>query len=69
MYVEYDDGSRALYDQVTDPFELRNVVDAVDPAFVRSLSSQLAQLDRCAGPSCREADAITITDPLPQLSP
>ncbi len=69
MYVEYDDGSRALYDQVTDPFELRNVVDAVDPAFVRSLSSQLAQLDRCAGPSCREADAITITDPLPQLTP
>ncbi len=69
MYVEYDDGSRALYDQVTDPFELRNVVDAVDPAFVQSLSSQLAQLDRCAGPSCREADAITITDPLPQLTP
>ncbi|MGA1145514.1 MAG: sulfatase [Candidatus Nanopelagicales bacterium] len=65
MYVEYDDGSRALYDQLTDPYELRNVVDVVDPAFVAALSAQLAQLERCAGPSCREADAITITDPLP----
>ena len=67
MYVEYADGSRALYDQVTDPYELRNIVDSVDPAFVRALSAQLTQLERCAGPSCRQADAITITDPLPQL--
>jgi arylsulfatase A-like enzyme len=68
MYVEYDDGSRALYDQLTDPYELRNIVDsmeAADPAFIASLSDQLAQLDACAGPSCREADALTITDPLP----
>ena len=67
MYVEYNDGSRALYDRVTDPFELRNIVDSVDPAFVATLSAQLAQLTRCAGPSCRQADAITVTDPLPQL--
>lgn len=66
MYVEYKDGSTALYDQLTDPYELRNIVDSVDPAFVASLSAQLAQLDACAGPSCREADAVTITDPLPQ---
>ena len=65
MYVEYDDGSTALYDQVTDPYELRNIVDQVDPAFVAQLSAQLAQLERCAGPSCRQADAMTITDPLP----
>lgn len=69
MYVEYDDGSRALYDQLTDPYELRNIVDSVDPAFVAALSAQLAQLDRCAGPSCRQADAITITDPLPATAP
>lgn len=69
MYVEYDDGSRALYDQRTDPYELRNVVDSVDPTFVAGLSAQLAQLERCAGPSCREADAVTITDPLPQETP
>ncbi|HEY7823391.1 MAG TPA: hypothetical protein VIG24_11175, partial [Acidimicrobiia bacterium] len=66
MYVEYKDGSTALYDQLTDPYELRNIVDSVDPVFVASLSAQLAQLDACAGPSCREADAVTITDPLPQ---
>lgn len=69
MYVEYDDGSTALYDQVTDPYELRNIIDQVDPAFVAQLSSQLAQLERCAGPSCRQADAMTITDPLPAESP
>lgn len=66
MYVEYKDGSTALYDQLTDPYELRNIVGSVDPAFVASLSAQLAQLDACAGPSCREADAVTITDPLPE---
>ena len=66
LYVEYDDGSTALYDQLTDPYELRNIVDSVDPAFVASLSAQLAQLDKCAGPSCRMADAVTIEDPLPQ---
>lgn len=66
LYVEYDDGSRALYNRPTDPYELRNVVDSTDPAFVASLSAQLAQLDACAGPSCREADALPIGDPLPQ---
>lgn len=68
LYVEYDDGSSALYDRLTDPYELRNIVEemrASDPAFVASLSAQLAQLDACAGPSCRAADAVTITDPLP----
>ena len=69
MYVEYGDGSTALYDQLTDPYELRNIVDQVDPAFVSALSAQLGQLERCAGPSCRQADAMTITDPLPQQSP
>jgi len=66
LYVEYDDGSTALYDQLTDPYELRNIVDSVDPVFVASLSAQLAQLDKCAGPSCRMADAVPIEDPLPQ---
>lgn len=68
LYAEYDDGSTALYDRVTDPYELRNIVNSVDPAFVASLSAQLAQLDACAGPSCREADAVTIPDPLPAES-
>jgi N-acetylglucosamine-6-sulfatase len=65
LYVEYDDGSTALYDRLTDPYELRNIVDSADPTFVAALSAQLAQLDACAGPSCRNADAVTITDPLP----
>ena len=66
LYVEYDDGSTALYDRLTDPYELNNLVDSVDPAFVAALSAQLAQLDDCAGPSCKEADAVSIPDPLPQ---
>ncbi len=68
LYVEYDDGSTALYDQRTDPYELRNIVDAVDPGFVAALSAQLSQLDACSGPSCREADTLTIADPLPQAA-
>lgn len=66
MYVEYDDGSSALYDRMTDPYELRNIVGEANPAFVAQLSAQLAQLELCAGPSCRQADAVTITDPLAQ---
>lgn len=65
LYVEYDDGSTALYDRVTDPYELRNIANSVDPTFVADLSTQLAQLDSCAGPSCREADALPVSDPLP----
>jgi arylsulfatase A-like enzyme len=66
LYVEYDDGSTALYDRRTDPYELRNIVDAVDPAFTAALRAQLSQLDACSGSSCREADALAVTDPLPQ---
>lgn len=65
LYVEYDDGSKALYDRLTDPYELNNIVDSTDPEFVAALSRQLAQLDDCAGPSCKNADAISIPDPLP----
>ena len=66
LYVEYDDGSTALYDRSTDPYELRNIADVVDPRFIAALSGQLSQLDACSGSSCRDADALTITDPLPQ---
>ena len=65
LYVEYDDGSTALYNQETDPYELRNIVSTANPMLVDALSAQLKQLSTCAGPSCREADAVRITDPLP----
>ncbi len=66
LYVEYDDGSTALYDRSTDPYELRNIVDAVDPVFIAASAPSYSQLDACSGSSCREADALAVTDPLPQ---
>ena len=50
LYVEYDDGSTALYDQSTDPYELRNIVDRRRSGVsLPPLSAQLSQLDACLG--------------------
>lgn len=72
LYVEYKDGSRALYDREKDPYELVNIIRFADPALVAALAAQTAQLSRCAGPSCRVADLPTIPefpDPTPSATP
>ena len=56
LYVEYETGTRELYNRRSDPAELRNVVDSTDPAIVASLSEHLAALVACTGPTCRTAD-------------
>jgi arylsulfatase A-like enzyme len=53
-WVEYDDGSRELYDLERDPFELESLHAVPRWQAVReALAGRLAALRTCAGESCR----------------
>lgn len=58
LYVEYEDGSRELFDHATDPYEINNAIGEANPALLEKLSAQLAALVACTGPSCRVADSM-----------
>jgi arylsulfatase A-like enzyme len=58
VYVEYEDGTKELYNRLTDPEELDNVLPTADPDLVKSLNRQLLALQACAGPTCRLADSL-----------
>jgi arylsulfatase A-like enzyme len=64
-YIEYTNGDREYYNLATDPFQLENRHDELDPPVRLSLEAELARLVDCAGPSCHspgaEADA---SDPI-----
>jgi N-acetylglucosamine-6-sulfatase len=53
-YVEYEGGSRELYELQTDPYELVNTYDATTPP--RVLVQRLQALESCAGAECRAAE-------------
>lgn len=63
LYVEYKDGSRTLYNRVTDPYEMVNVIKTADPVLVALLSAQLNQLSTCSGDTCRVADSFEFPQP------
>lgn len=67
LYVEYEDGSRTLYDREADPFELVNLMPVADPALVAQLSAQTQALAACAGPQCRVADTMPVVGDAPVL--
>ncbi|MEU8244420.1 sulfatase [Actinoplanes missouriensis] len=52
-WVEYVDGSREYYHRRTDPDQLLNLADGLDPERVTELHEQLHRLATCRGPSCR----------------
>jgi len=54
MYAEHPGGELELYDLRSDPFQLRSRHDDPALAGVRAtLAQRLAELEDCAGPSCR----------------
>lgn len=54
LWVEYQNGSRELYDLEDDPLQLRSRHGDPDLAAVRAeLAGRLAKLRKCAGTSCR----------------
>ena len=58
LYVKYEDGFVELYDLVNDPYEMNNIAASAPAGLLRSLGAQAEALGRCAGPSCRVADAM-----------
>jgi arylsulfatase A-like enzyme len=65
LYVEYEDGSRTLYDREADPYELVNLMPVADPALVAQLAAQTQALASCAGPQCRVADMMQVVAETP----
>ena len=61
MYVEYATGERELYDLRRDPYELQNIVNTAAPALVRSLSLEVAALERCRAAECRTVEDTPIS--------
>ena len=56
VYVKYASGDHELYNLSTDPYEVQNLYETADPAFVAQLESQLEALSDCAGETCRVAE-------------
>jgi N-acetylglucosamine-6-sulfatase len=53
-YIEYEGGSRELYDLAADPYELENLYDSGNHP--ENLAARLAALKSCAGVTCRQAE-------------
>lgn len=55
-YIEYDTGTRELYDLKSDPYQLTNAYDSTDPAVVRRLSRWVGSLKNASGAALRNAE-------------
>ncbi len=61
MYIEYATGDRELYDLRKDPYELRNLAATASQDVLSRLSARLAELRRCSGQTCRQAEDELMT--------
>ena len=52
-YVEYATGERELYDNTSDPYQLRNIAKTADPGLLARLARRTAALAACKGDGCR----------------
>ena len=70
VYVEYDDGSRELYDLARDPEETDNLIPRLDPRTAFLLHVSLRDLATCEGArSCWLAGHARLVGPLDLTSP
>ena len=63
LYVESQAGEKELYNRVTDPYELNNVIDSAPASIVLGLQKQFTAMQQCAGDSCRVADSMKTPSP------
>jgi N-acetylglucosamine-6-sulfatase len=56
VYVEYDSGERELYELRVDPYQLDNLANTAEPVLMDHFSIRLAELARCAGDTCHDAE-------------
>jgi N-acetylglucosamine-6-sulfatase len=52
-YVEYATDEKELYDNTSDPYQLRNIAATADPALLGKLARRTAALAACKGGGCR----------------
>jgi N-acetylglucosamine-6-sulfatase len=58
LYVEWEDGERELYDDLTDPYQTESLYDRADPALLSRLEAALGGIRECADQSsCSAAEA------------
>jgi arylsulfatase A-like enzyme len=55
-YIEYDNGERELYNLQTDPYELDNLYESVNPSLIEGLKTTLDALRSCSEDGCQEAE-------------
>jgi arylsulfatase A-like enzyme len=54
LYVEYVDGTVEFYDQVADPYEMKNLAPSLDAASLSALNGWLDGLKTCKADDCRD---------------
>lgn len=52
-YVEYETGTKELYDIKQDPHQLKNLASTADPTLLKRLAERLNKLRTCEADSCR----------------
>ena len=60
LYVDYGTEGTALYDLVSDPYELNNILGSTDTTAVGQLAAQTRALATCRGATCRVADSMPV---------
>ena len=59
-YVEYDNGSRELYDLLVDPYQLNNSYATAPASLKAALHTRLVALKGCQAATCRSAESVAI---------
>jgi N-acetylglucosamine-6-sulfatase len=54
IFVKYENGELEYYDLLTDPYQLENTANQLDPETLEQLQKWLDQLKRCSGHDCRK---------------
>jgi N-acetylglucosamine-6-sulfatase len=55
-YVEYTTGEKALYDHMTDPDQLKNLMPTPDGTLAAKLAALVHAMHDCQGQACRDAE-------------
>jgi arylsulfatase A-like enzyme len=60
LYVRAETGEEELYNRVSDPFEIDNIISTAPRQVVDALRAQFIAMKTCAGPTCRVADSMPV---------
>jgi N-acetylglucosamine-6-sulfatase len=67
LYVEYRNGEREFYNLRTDPYELHNIADELNPIQSAALHADLQKLEQCRGLECWTAMHVRPLAAMPSI--